>query len=129
MTLSVLMSKQSICFAGLLGVSMVMAACEPPPDPVPTEQGEAASRCGGIDNRTPITQVVGPSAAGGRLIIDGNHACTGTVIAPTKVLTAAHCVDAGGTSGQVAPGRMSFQPQWGILTSGQGPATVRVIRV
>ncbi len=76
------------------------------------------------DDRSSVTALTNPNGAVGRVLIDGSPACSGVVIAPTKVMTAAHCVDS------LAPTKLSFEPQFGIVVSGQGPvAAVDVTRV
>src|SRR5690606_26325911 len=61
------------------------------------------------DDRSSVTALTNPNGAVGRVLIDGSPACSGVVIAPTKVMTAAHCVDS------LAPTKLSFEPQFGIV--------------
>jgi V8-like Glu-specific endopeptidase len=60
-----------------------------------------------------------PRGAVGKL----SKGCTGTIIAPNKVLTAAHC------TGGRQPQSITFSPQFGILQSGTGPAAASVTRI
>jgi V8-like Glu-specific endopeptidase len=66
----------------------------------------------GVDNRNPVTTLAFPNGAVGSLSVG----CSGTMISPFKVLTASHCVES------LSPSQISFSPQFGIVTSGTGPA-------
>jgi hypothetical protein len=50
-----------------------------------------------------------PWAAVGRVDVEGGRFCSGTVIAPTRVLTAAHCLFKPGTGERAAPDDIVFQ--------------------
>jgi len=78
----------------------------------------SAVMCGG-DNRSAVASLTYPRGAVGKL----NVGCTGTIIAPNKVLTAAHCI------GDTPPSSITFSPQFGIVTPGAGPAASTVTRI
>ena len=55
------------------------------------------------------TSLPTPWAAVGRVDVAGGRFCSGTVIAPTRVLTAAHCLFRPGTGERAAPKDIVFQ--------------------
>ncbi len=79
------------------------------------EFGEVSqsSICGG-DNRVEIRTLSAPNAAIGRVVSPAGY-CSGTLIAPNKVLTATHCIEGVQTSD------IDFYPQLGIATPFTGP--------
>lgn len=48
-----------------------------------------------------------PSAAVGVILVDGQGACSGTLVEPDVVITAAHCIERDGA--RLAPGRVAFR--------------------
>ncbi|WP_414654100.1 S1 family peptidase [Hyalangium sp.] len=71
----------------VVALALVLAGCavDPEPDPRDLEQSKSAIYGGWVANSGDFPQVV-------YVLADG-AACTGTLIAPTTVLTAAHCLD------------------------------------
>jgi len=63
---------------------------------------------GGQDTRVLVAQAVPPWSALGRVQTGLGNRCTGTLIAPDRVLTAAHCLVAPRTSNFVQPSSLRF---------------------
>lgn len=96
----------------------------------------AAGLALGFGGAAPAQQAASPDAAAlmvapaavGRVDVDGHKACTGALIAPDLVLTAAHCIGdgagAGPVTGPIAPTRLTFHA--GLR--GTGAAAVRGVR-
>lgn len=81
------------------------------------EVGQIAQylQCDGGVDRVSVTSITpAPNGAIGR-ISSPSGTCTATVISPTQILTAQHCL------GNVAPSSVTFSPQFGIATSGVAP--------
>src|SRR4051812_24867627 len=72
-------------FLGLIAPLAVLAACTQSGDPIPTPVGASSAPIIGGTTDTTDTFVVG-------IDIGGSSICSGTVISPSLVLTARHCV-------------------------------------
>lgn len=66
----------------------------------------------GPDDRRPLTRADPALDAVGRVNRDGGGFCTGTLIGPADVLTAAHCLWDPRTRRLLAPGRVHFVAGW-----------------
>jgi len=62
------------------------------------------------DHRAPVDSTVWPWQAIGRLNLSFGRSCTGTLVAPDRVLTAAHCLYDEQNGGQVSPSAVHFLP-------------------
>ena len=87
----------------LAGPAAAAAAEEPPLIPPSTLPG-----IGGQDTRVLVPQAVPPWSALGRVQTGLGNRCTGTLIAPDRVLTAAHCLVAPRTGNFVQPSSLRF---------------------
>ncbi|WP_189640970.1 trypsin-like serine peptidase [Paramylibacter ulvae] len=69
------------------------------------------------DDAAPLRQLLSPTDANkwqavGLLIMDGHATCTGTLIAPNQVLTAAHCMFLNDTKKRYDTSAIKFLPGW-----------------
>ena len=92
-----------LALLSLLAGPAAAAAEEPPLIPPSTLPG-----IGGLDTRVLVPQAVPPWSALGRVQTGLGNRCTGTLIAPDRVLTAAHCLVAPRTGNFVQPSSLRF---------------------
>jgi protease YdgD len=101
--------------AGGVLAAIVLAAATTPglaqDAPVPTRRVLPPSilpGLGGADPRQPVDRNAEPWRALGRVQLEIGGRCTGALVAPRVVLTAAHCLVARRTGGLVRPGTLHF---------------------
>jgi protease YdgD len=93
--------------AAALGLWLAASAASPAGQP-------AAPGVIGRDDRVPLSQPVPELAAVGRVNREGSGGgfCTGTLVAPDRVLTAARCLWDGRRGRALPPGRIHFVAGW-----------------
>ena len=88
----------------------------------PITERSSAVMCGG-ESRNSVTALTFPNGAVGK-VFSPTETCTGTIIAPNKIMTAAHCLES-----VASPLSIAFRPQFGIVTQNAGPSSSSAIRI
>lgn len=90
-----------VCLAAVLAGSVSEVLAQQPPEPSPAGWD-------GRSKRTPVDAGSAPWRGVGRLQIETGGWCTGALVGPRTVLTAAHCLFGRGTGNTVQPGSIHF---------------------